>query len=186
MLFDSISNKLGPESVTSTSLRLAAVAMIIRDRDSPSVLMIKRAERKGDPWSGQVAFPGGKMQEGDETARATAVRETYEEVGIDLDKSAEFLGFAEATVTHNGTMEVVPAVFLLKQDVRVNTNQEVASHRWIELEEMLSSSSKSVYRLKFEGREVSVPAYSVGDYTIWGLTYRIVTSLVSSDPSPEP
>jgi 8-oxo-dGTP pyrophosphatase MutT (NUDIX family) len=186
VLFDSISRKLGPESVTSTSLRLAAVAMIIRDRDSPSVLMIRRAERKGDPWSGQVAFPGGKMQEGDETARATAVRETYEEVGIDLDKSADFLGFAEATVTHTGTMEVVPAVFLLKQDVRVNPNQEVASHRWIELEEMLSSGSKSVHRLNFEGREVSVPAYSVGDYTIWGLTYRIVTSLVGSDPSPEP
>ncbi|HMD78745.1 MAG TPA: CoA pyrophosphatase [Nitrososphaerales archaeon] len=186
MLFDSISKKLGPECVTSTSLRLAAVAIIIRDRGSPSVLMIKRAERKGDPWSGQVAFPGGKMQEGGETARGTAVRETYEEVGIDLGKSAEFLGFAEATVTHNGAMEVVPAVFLLRQDVRVNPNQEVASHRWIELEEMLSSSSKSVYRLNFEGRKVNMPAYSVGDYTIWGLTYRIVTSLVGSDPTPGP
>jgi 8-oxo-dGTP pyrophosphatase MutT (NUDIX family) len=180
VLFDSIRRKLSPSSVTSTGLRLAAVAIIIRDRDSPSVLMIRRAERKGDPWSGQVAFPGGKMQEGDATARATAVRETYEEVGIDLEKTADFLGYAEATVTHTGTMEVVPAAFLLKDEVRVKPNEEVTSHRWIKLDDMLAPRSRSVYRLSREGIELNMPAYSVEDYLVWGLTYRIVSTLVGS------
>jgi 8-oxo-dGTP pyrophosphatase MutT (NUDIX family) len=180
VLFDSISRKLGQNSATSTGLRLAAVAIIIRDKDSPSVLMIRRAERQGDPWSGQVAFPGGKMQEGDASARATAVRETYEEVGIDLEKAADFLGYAEATVTHTGTMEVVPAAFLLKDEVRVKPNEEVASHRWIKLDEMLAPRSRSVYRLNREGMELSMPAYSVEDYVVWGLTYRIVSTLAGS------
>ena len=180
MFFDSISRKLSPNSAASTGLRLAAVAMIIRDKDSPSVLLIKRAERKGDPWSGQVAFPGGKMQEGDASARATAVRETFEEVGIDLERTADFLGYAEPTVTHTGTMEVVPAAFLLRDEVRVKPNEEVASHRWIKLEEMLSPRSRSVYRLSREGVDVSMPAYSVEDYVVWGLTYRIVSMLAGS------
>ena len=180
MLFDSISRKLGPTSVTSTGLRLAAVAIIIRDKDSPSVLMIRRAERKGDPWSGQVAFPGGKKQEGDVSARATAVRETYEEVGIDLEKTADFLGYAESMVTHTGTMEVVPAAFLLRDEARVKPNEEVASYRWIKLDEMLAPRSRSVFRLNREGVEISMPAYSVEDYLVWGLTYRIVSTLADS------
>ena len=180
MLFDSISKKLGSTSITSTGLRLAAVAIIIRDKDSPSVLMIRRAESKGDPWSGQVAFPGGKKQEGDPSARATAVRETYEEVGIELEKTADFLGYAEPMVTHTGTMEVVPAAFLLRDEVRVKPNEEVASHRWIKLDEMLAPRSRSVYRLNREGVEIRMPAYSVGDYVVWGLTYRIVSTLAGS------
>jgi 8-oxo-dGTP pyrophosphatase MutT (NUDIX family) len=180
VLFDSIRKKLGPNSAASTGLRLAAVAIIIRDKDSPSVLMIRRAEKKGDPWSGQVAFPGGKMQEGDASARATAVRETYEEVGIDLEKTADFLGYAEATVTHTGTMEVVPAAFLLRDEVAVKPNEEVASHRWIKLDQMLAPRSQSVYRLSREGIELRMPAYSVEDYVVWGLTYRIVSTLAGS------
>ena len=180
MLFDSISKKLGPNSAASTGLRLAAVAIIIRDKDSPSVLMIRRAERKGDPWSGQVAFPGGKMQEGDSSARSTAVRETYEEVGMDLEKTADFLGYAEATVTHTGTMEVVPAAFLLRDEVTVKPNEEVASYRWIKLDQMLAPRSQSVYRLSRDGIELSMPAYLVEDYVVWGLTYRIVSTLAGS------
>ena len=180
MLFDSIRNRLGPDSVTTTGLRLAAVAIIVRDKSSPSVLMIKRAERKGDPWSGQVAFPGGKMQEGDASARATAARETYEEVGIDLESAADFLGYAQSMVTHTGTMEVVPAVFLLRGQVRVKPNEEVASHRWIKLDRMLAPGSRSVYPLNREGVELSMPAYSVEGYVVWGLTYRIVSTLAGS------
>jgi 8-oxo-dGTP pyrophosphatase MutT (NUDIX family) len=159
-----------------TGLRFASVALIVRDRRLPSVLLIKRAKRAGDPWSGQVAFPGGKMQEGDTTARDTAVRETMEEVGIDLKRSSEFLGYGGVATTHTGTMDVVPAVFELKESVEVRPNGEVASYRWVELDELLSPSARSTYVLDRDGSTFEMPAYQVGDFVVWGLTYRILST----------
>jgi 8-oxo-dGTP pyrophosphatase MutT (NUDIX family) len=159
-------------------LRLAAVSMILRDRKSPSVLLIERARRTGDPWSGQIAFPGGKMQEGDRTARDTAVRETREEVDINLDSAGDFLGYGEVTRTHTGTMDVVPSVFALKREVEIRPNQEVASFRWVDLEDLLAPGSRSNYQLDFEGKVVEMPAYAVDGYVVWGLTYRILGTLL--------
>ncbi len=159
-------------------LRLAAVAVILRDREAPSTLLIKRADRTGDPWSGQIAFPGGKTQQGDIRARDTAARETFEEVGIDLEDSAEFLGYAENIRTHTGTMDVVPSVFLLRREVQVRPNGEVSSHRWVELGSLGAPQARSAYRMNFDGKTVEMPALAAGDYIIWGLTYRIVNSLL--------
>mgnify|MGYP001813096738 CR=1 FL=1 len=64
----------------------SAVALILQIREGElNVLMIKRAERKGDPWSGHMAFPGGRMDPGDDHGYAVAVRETEEEVGLTSD-----------------------------------------------------------------------------------------------------
>jgi 8-oxo-dGTP pyrophosphatase MutT (NUDIX family) len=175
-IIERLAKNLTTKEPKSKGLRFAAVSIILRDKESPSVLLIKRADRAGDPWSGQIAFPGGKMQQGDETARDTAVRETMEEVGIDLEKAAEFLGYAGATTTHTGTMDVVPSVFVLKQGVEIKPNEEVASHRWVKLEDFLDPNGKSTYRLNYDGRTVEMPAYMVGDYVVWGLTHRILSS----------
>jgi 8-oxo-dGTP pyrophosphatase MutT (NUDIX family) len=159
-------------------LRFASVAVIVRDRQSPRVLLIRRAEREGDPWSGQVAFPGGKTQAGDKTVKATAVRETREEVGIDLERSAEFLGYGEVSTTHTGTMDVVPSVFELKESVVVRPNDEVASFRWVGLDELQAPSARRTHGLQREGTTVGMPAYGVGDYVVWGLTYRILSTIL--------
>jgi 8-oxo-dGTP pyrophosphatase MutT (NUDIX family) len=177
-IFEKVAKNLTTLEPKSQGLKFAAVSIILRDRDSPSVLLIKRADRAGDPWSGQIAFPGGKMQQGDGTARDTAVRETMEEVGIDLDKGAEFLGYAGTTTTHTGTMDVVPSVFVLKQAVDIKPNEEVASYRWVKIEDFLSPNGMSTYRLNYDGRTVELPAYTVGDYVVWGLTHRILSSVL--------
>jgi len=174
--FAKLVRDLVPHEPPQTGLRFASVAMIVRDRRFPSVLLIRRAERAGDPWSGQVAFPGGKMQEGDATARDTAVRETREEVGIDLNRSSEFLGYGGVATTHTGTIDVVPAVFELKESVEVRPNGEVASFRWVELDELLAPSARSTYPLDRDGSAIGMPAYRVGDYFVWGLTYRILST----------
>jgi 8-oxo-dGTP pyrophosphatase MutT (NUDIX family) len=158
--------------------RLAAVSVILNDSESPRVLLIKRAERTGDPWSGQIAFPGGKMQPGDRTARDTATRETLEEVRVDLDEAAEFLGYGELTTTHTGTMEVVPAVFMLKKEVTVKPNEEVASYRWVQLDQLLSEGTRTVHRIEFGGDAREMPASLVDGYEVWGLTHRILHSLL--------
>ncbi|KAI9679184.1 MAG: hypothetical protein M1817_005203, partial [Caeruleum heppii] len=72
----------------------------IRQGD-PEILFIKRAARQGDRWTSHVAFPGGKRDPVDEDDVAAAVRETWEEVGLDLaGEHAIYVGnLAERVVT---------------------------------------------------------------------------------------
>ncbi len=175
-----LTRNLAPNEPPLKGSRSAAVSIIIRGTQFPSVLLIKRAERAGDPWSGQIAFPGGKMQPGDFTARDTAVRETMEEVGIDLNGGAEFLGYAEAAATHTGNMDVVPSVFMLREGAEIRTNAEVSSYRWVDLEDFLSPAAQSTYELSHDGQKVEMPAFAVGDYLVWGLTHRILTTVLKS------
>lgn len=157
--------------------RTASVAVILWDARSPEVLLIRRAERAGDPWSGQIAFPGGKSSPEDGSARATATREAFEEVGVDLAR-AEFLGYGPLTATHTGTMDVIPSVFLLKAKPTIRLNGEATSFRWVKLEDLLSPEAQSFHRREYQGTEVEMPAYLVGDYLVWGLTHRILNSLI--------
>lgn len=182
-IFQDITRKLAKDEPRVGDKKLAAVSVILSGKDSPSVLLIKRAERAGDPWSGQVAFPGGKIKEGDRSAREVATRETLEEVGIDLKASSEFLGYFEPFATHTGTMNVVPSVYLLKREVPVRPNEEVSSYRWVDFATLLGPRSRAIHRLSFGGQEVEMPAFAVGDYVIWGLTYRIVSSLAGPSSS---
>ncbi len=177
-IIERVAKNLTVQEPKSRGLRFAAVSIILRNRESPSVLLIKRAERAGDPWSGQIAFPGGKMQPGDKTAKDTAVRETMEEVGLDLEKAGEFLGYADTTATHTGTIDVVPTVFVLKKGVEVRPNEEVASYRWVNLKDFLGPDGKSTYKFSYDGRNIEMPSYLVQDYVVWGLTHRILTSVL--------
>lgn len=177
-IFAKIQRNLDKREPSRKGLRFAAVSIMLRNKHNPSVLLIKRAERAGDPWSGQIAFPGGKMQQEDKTARDTAIRETMEEVGIDLSRKAEFLGYGALATTHTGSMDVVPTVFLMRGDAEVRTNDEVASHRWVSLEDLLAPGARSTFRLKTPESVIELPAYAVGDYVVWGLTHRIIDSLL--------
>lgn len=155
--------------------------MILRNEANLEVLLIKRAEKTGDPWSGQIAFPGGKMQPDDRTVKYTAMRETLEEVGIDLNKVADFLGYGTLTTTHTGNMDVVPTVFMMKDAAEARTNEEVASYKWVELGDLLSPKATTSYQLSTPGGALELPAYEVGDYVVWGLTYRILNSLLGQE-----
>src|SRR5512140_1637351 len=71
----------------------AAVALVLyAGEDGLETLFIKRATRDGDPWSGQIALPGGKRHEGEDSLMTTAVRETQEEIGLDLAVNGTLLG----------------------------------------------------------------------------------------------
>src|SRR4029450_1300778 len=74
----------------------AAVAVVLRPgaADSAELLLIERARKAGDPWSGHMALPGGRHDPEDVELRSTAERETLEEVGIDL-RGGELLGQLE-------------------------------------------------------------------------------------------
>ncbi len=180
-----MTRNLVPHEPQAKGLRFAAVSIIVRDTQFPSILLIKRAERSGDPWSGQIAFPGGKMQSGDSTARDTAVRETMEEVGVDL-RRAEFLGYAPTATTHTGNMDVVPMVFVLKEGVEITPNAEVASFRWVDVEDLLAAGARGTYTLNYDGKAVDLPAFRVEDYVIWGLTHRILSTVFKDGEEGSP
>ena len=176
---NAIKSKVSIDEPTGGRLGRASVAVAIKDIEKPRVLLIKRAERIGDPWSGQIAFPGGKAQKGDPTMRNTAIRETLEEVGVDLKRDASFIGYTKPFVTHTGSMDVFPAVFLLNRDVDVHPNEEVSSFKWVELEKLMAQKSKSTLRVNLGGETMETPALVVDGFSIWGLTHRIITFLLA-------
>ncbi len=173
---------MNPDQPPIESKRLAAVAVIVADESKPRTLLIRRAEHLDDPWSGQIAFPGGKMGGGDRSAKDTAIRETKEEVGLDLAAGAGFAGYYIPFRTHTGEMDVIPAVFLIEREVEVIPNSEVSGYKWVGLNEFLLPSSASAYRLKARGFSRDMPAFALGDYVVWGLTHRIISSLLGIGP----
>jgi 8-oxo-dGTP pyrophosphatase MutT (NUDIX family) len=174
---ESLEGMLGMKQPDVAEGRTASVAVILRKEAEISILLIERSERVDDPWSGQIAFPGGKSQPGDSSLMETAERETEEEVGIDLKRSSRFMGYHAPVRTHTGTMLVVPSVFELKQEVDVRPNLEVQSYRWVPVSSFTNGSSDSTYGLLRGGVPEKLPAFKVGDYVIWGLTYRLIRTL---------
>lgn len=166
--------------------RVAGVAVVVTDEAESSTLLIKRAERSGDPWSGQVAFPGGKFEHGDTSLRETAVREAKEEVGLDLRLGSEFLGYAGAFRTHLGSMDVFPSVFLLRSRSEINPNEEVTSFKWVPWSRITDPSAITSFRVHGEGTDLEMPALKVDDYVIWGLTHRILTTLLGLEGGSNP
>jgi 8-oxo-dGTP pyrophosphatase MutT (NUDIX family) len=152
----------------------AAVAILLRDGvDGLEALFIHRAERAGDTWSGQIAFPGGRRDPGDRDLRATAIRETLEEIGVDLT-AAEPLGVLDDMHPRTPVLPPVvvrPFVFGLVERPPITLSDEVQDAFWVPLRELTAPGARSEVR--------GLPAYVVGTHTIWGMTERILTPLLS-------
>ncbi len=158
----------------------AAVAIIIdAERMGGSILMIRRVEREGDPWSGQIAFPGGHKASGDQGFLDTAIREANEEVGIQL-RSHELLGMLSVMTSHSKRVRVAPFVFQLKQNVFVHPNQEVAEHFWVPLNDLSDAQTMRCTVDAIEGK-LTADAYVYKGNVIWGLTFRIINVLLGRE-----
>jgi 8-oxo-dGTP pyrophosphatase MutT (NUDIX family) len=158
----------------------AAVAVIINtSQGSNSLLLIRRTERKGDPWSGQIAFPGGHVVSSDSSLLETAIREADEEVGISLRKHL-VLGVLPLVYARSHRVRVAPFVFQLRSNVRTHPNMEVASAFWVPLNELANcKATKSEVRVDEE--ELTVDSYVYRENVIWGLTFRIINLLLGKE-----
>lgn len=161
-------------------VRLAAIALVLRPgiAGSPELLMIKRAEAERDPWSGHVACPGGRMEPGDHDLEQTAVRETWEETGVDLAREGRVLGALDDISPRTPVLPPIivrPFVAVVKPEVEIVQSSEVADAFWVPLEALRERASWGTGLVTVRGhgeREVSV--FRHGDYTVWGLTERVL------------
>jgi len=171
--------------VASAEVRDAAVAVIFRvgAGDSLELLMIERASYEGDPWSGHVAFPGGRREPHDAALLDTALRETREEMGIDLASDGRVLGALERLHPMSPSLpplSIAPFVALLTRDAPLALSNEVADAFWVPLAILqLPDASSDVEVVLSNGTRRTVRAFVHGRYTIWGLTERIIRDLLS-------
>jgi len=178
---ESLKRRLNPTSSiegSKSNLPDAAVAIIISiRRDSDSVLLIRRRDRLGDPWSGQIAFPGGHRSLNDPTLLDTAVREASEEVGIELSRHTA-LGVLLPMYSQTRRILVAPFVFQLISDVAVRMNDEVAETFWASLQE-LSTIRSTRSEVHVETGTLDADSYVLDGRVIWGLTFRIIRNLLN-------
>jgi 8-oxo-dGTP pyrophosphatase MutT (NUDIX family) len=161
----------------------AAVAAVLRQGAAGAeVLLIRRAERAGDPWSGHMAFPGGRRDAGDLDPYATAVRETREEVGIDLDADGALLGrladLDAVSRTRRTGLMITPFVFALAREVPLTLDPaEVAETLWAPLAPLARGEGAGTVPYEVEGYKLELPCWHVEGRVVWGLTYRMLQTL---------
>jgi len=160
------------------NIALAGVAVVIDpdDRDG-AVLLIRRTERSGDPWSGQIGFPGGHKSPSDQGLLQTAIREAEEEVGIELIQH-ELLGALPFVMTRSQRVRVAPFVFVLEFPVALRMNREVAESFWVPLTE-LTRLEPQLREVHVDEGDLEVLSYDYQGRIIWGLTFRMLNLLLN-------
>ena len=157
---------------------LAAVALAIHApaNGSPEILLIERATHESDPWSGQMSFPGGHYKTEDENLERTAIRETQEETGLVLEHPLgpldEVRGLKHPKVQ---PMIVAPFAFEVPERPRLRPNREVESTVWVPVSAILDPGTQTTYHFERAGFSGDFPALRHEGYTIWGITYKILT-----------
>jgi len=151
----------------------AAVAILLRERnDDLECFLVKRAEVEGDPWSGDMAFPGGKRCRDDRDLVETASREVLEETAIDLRERSK-LGYMKPIYSSVRTsMKVQPIVYEFDEEPEVSLNYELTRHMWAPLGELVQSKTKE------EVKGWNSDIYKYDGEVVWGLTFRMLEQLI--------
>jgi 8-oxo-dGTP pyrophosphatase MutT (NUDIX family) len=160
----------------------AAVAVVLREAGPGlQVLFIRRAEDPRDPWSGQVAFPGGRAEPGDADLLATARRETREEIGVDLAAEGEHLGRLDQVRAmarlRPMNLTITPFVFRLRGPAEPALSPEVRSLHWLGVDRLLDPERRSTMEYEHGETRLAFPCLRLDGIVIWGLTYRMFSSL---------
>jgi len=163
--------------------RRAAVAILLREAaGGPDVLLMRRAMRDGDRWSGQIGLPGGHAEEQDADLVATARRETLEEVGLDLGRDAELLGpLRPVQAKARGyllPMWITPFVFRARAELAPVPGPEADEVFWFPIERARAGELADTYRYRREQEERVLPAWRFEERVVWGLTYEILSGVL--------
>jgi len=151
----------------------AAVAILFRRAERElELLLVKRAEVPDDPWSGDMAFPGGKRIPQDRDIMHTVIREVREETNIDLEANL-FLGKMEIVFsTVRPGYSVLPLVFLQETEADIKINEELTSYLWAPFNKLERSRDRTMIK------NLTATVFRVKGEVVWGLTYRIIENLL--------
>jgi len=156
----------------------AAVALVLAGRPEPSLLLVRRRERAGDPWSGHMALPGGYSSTTDTTLEVTAVRETMEETGIDLTACGELIGTLDDLSPRSPYLPLIvvrPFVFAVDRELPATASAEVDEVVWLKVAELFDVANQKPLSFDFPDGTRVFESLQVRGYTIWGLTERILS-----------
>lgn len=177
--------KRQPREVSEPGVRRAAVALIIRlspETADPEIFFIQRAKYEADPWSGQIAFPGGREEPGDESLVDTAVREIREETGIDIRRDGEILGALDdlrPMTVRLPAIIVRPYVALLGDPSEPVLSHEVAASFWVPLAALRDKLAWRETLVTARGFEFSRLGFHHGEFVVWGMTERILSDFLA-------
>jgi 8-oxo-dGTP pyrophosphatase MutT (NUDIX family) len=170
--------------VEETVGRVAAVAAVLREHGGEvEMLFIRRAQRAGDPWSGHMAWPGGKREPCDGTTLDCAIRETREEVGLDLSGSGELIGRLRewrhgGGASPRGLRAVVPYVFALRCEPPLAPGPEVQEVVWVPLSYFFGWTTRRPWSLVAPALPEIPLAFRYDGRLIWGLTLWMLGDLL--------
>lgn len=169
-------------------MKQAAVAAILREvrEGDPDILFIQRAEHPQDPWSGHMAFPGGRVDRDDASALEAAMRETREEVALDLALFATQIGELShlMAISHGKIqpMVILPFVFELARDLepKLVPSDEVQEVLWVPLSFLIDQNNRSTMTWPLAGKvPITMACYRYEGRTIWGLTLAMLDELLA-------
>lgn len=168
----------------------AAVALVLRERDGElEALFIRRSEHEGDPWSGHLAFPGGRIDPEDRDARAAAERETLEEVGLDLG-SARRLGEISDVLGHAESIRVSAFVYAVEGDPALTANYEIREIFWSPLSYCTDTARQAIREFSYRDQSMPLPTVRLLDDeeapVLWGITYKFMDDFMGKIGRPIP
>jgi 8-oxo-dGTP pyrophosphatase MutT (NUDIX family) len=166
-------------SYEKPSVDSAAVALILAGPETDlSLSFIRRADRADDPWSGHMAFPGGRADISDDSHAAVAERETMEEVGIRLDRFSIIGPLPQMPVRRGRTdtgITLSSFVYYIGEAlIPLIPNHEVADAYWIPLSHLWTPSNATMLGISVKGGAANYPAIRYRGNFIWGLSYRVL------------
>jgi 8-oxo-dGTP pyrophosphatase MutT (NUDIX family) len=168
----------------------AAVALVVRGGERLEVLLIKRAKREHDPWSGHMALPGGRRDPADASLLETAMRETREETGVALDDRGVHLGRLEEVRPQSARLprlSVTPHVFGVPPETPAHVaSPEVDAVHWVEIDVLRAPATRGHVQIPLPGGARSFPCLRVAGDVVWGLTYRILDDFLNRVPEVFP
>lgn len=179
--------RLAPVRTWSVPLVIeAAVAVILRGTTTADaeVLLVRRATKHGDPWSGDMAFPGGRRGVNDHDGVDTAMRETREEVGAKLARAwcigglTPLVTLAPSRRSRVTPMVVTPVVFVARAPLTLTPNHEIADARWVPLARFAARAEPTTRRWRVLGIQLNAPAWRLDDDVVWGLTHVMLKRLL--------